>query len=225
MTHNITKDEYLRDPCGTCATAFWKNFCFKKPCGVKVVHERDLVNTFGEDCGESYDIARYFRLMHNLQGIGSRDLHGDYYFQTVNIQSQLATVAHFINRCYDDIHITPEQVCKWTQYKVFDNDLWIFIYEMSSPYPAALGIGDFDADIKEGSLEWIQTLPEKRGRGLGRALVCEMLLRLAPKASFVTVSGRADSKTNPEALYRKCGFKGEDIWCVLTPGNDRFVQH
>ena len=211
MTHNITKDQYLHDPCGTCATAFWKNSYFKKPNDVQIVHERDLPANI-----DNFRIERYFRLLHNLISIEPRNLPDNFYFQTVNINSQLGTVAHLINRCYDDICVTPQQVEKWTKYKVFDNNLWIFIYEMSSSYPVALGIADFDCDIGEGSLEWIQALPEKRGKGLGQALVAELLLRLAVIADFVTVSGKTDSETNPEMLYRKCGFKGEDIWCVLA---------
>ena len=215
MTHNITKDQYLLDPCGTCATAFWKNTFFKKPGDVQIIHERNLQTTTANR--DAFDIVRYFRLMHDLKNISARSLPADYYFQTVNIETQKGTVAHLINRCYESTNVTQEQVEKWSKYKVFDNDLWIFIYETSSPYPAALGIADFDDTIKEGSLEWIQTLPEERGKGFGQALVGELLLRLAPKAKFVTVSGKADNKTNPEALYRKCGFNGEDIWCVLTP--------
>ena len=35
------------------------------------------------------------------------------------------------------------------------------------------------------------------------------------KADFVTVSGECDNPTNPETLYRKCGFNGNDIWYVF----------
>ena len=213
MTQSITQDKYLGDPCGTCATAFWKNSCFKKPKGVKIMHEKDFQPAYEKD----FHVTRYFRLIHNLQRIETGSLHKSYYFQTVNTHTQKGTVAHLINRCYENANITLKQVDKWTKYKVFDNNLWIFIYETSSPYPVALGIADFDDEIKEGSLEWIQTLPEERGKGLGQALVTELLLRLMSKANFVTVSGQKDNKTNPEALYRKCGFTGEDIWCVLTP--------
>ena len=212
-THGITRDEYLRDPCGTCATPFWKNAFFKKTDGMQVVHQKDMheINTDG------FHVERYFRLVHSLRSITARGMPDGFYFQTVNTQTQLGTVAHLINNCYEDMFITTEQVEKWTKYKVFDNNLWIFIYEMPSSYPVALGIADFDSIIKEGSLEWIQVIPGKRGLGLGQAIVTELLTRLAPKAQFATVSGRTSNKTNPEGLYRKCGFTGEDIWCVLTP--------
>lgn len=69
--------------------------------------------------------------------------------------------------------------------------------------------------IKEGALEWIQVLPEYHGNKLGKALVIELLKRLKPYARFTTVSGELDNKTNPERLYRRCGFIGDDIWHIL----------
>ena len=211
--HNITRDEYLANPCGTCSVAFWKNSYFKKPDGVQLIHEKALppVNL------DNFKIARYFRLSHNLQKINAPGLPKGYHFQSVDVAQQTATVADFINRCYENTKLTPDKVAAWTNYKVFDNDLWLFIYETASSTPAALGIADFDAAIGEGSLEWIQVLPEKRGKGLAKALVNELLSRLRHKAKFATVSGETDNPSNPEALYRKCGFKGGDVWCLLTP--------
>ena len=62
-------------------------------------------------------------------------------------------------------------------------------------------------EIGEGSLEWIQVLPEYRGQGLGTKLVLELLCRLKDKAAFVTVCGEVDnpirSFKNEEAHQRK----------------------
>lgn len=33
-------------------------------------------------------------------------------------------------------------------------------------------------------------------------------------SNFVTVSGSLDNKTNPEVLYRKCGFIDNDVWYI-----------
>ncbi|MGL5087309.1 MAG: GNAT family N-acetyltransferase [Clostridium sp.] len=65
-------------------------------------------------------------------------------------------------------------------------------------------------------LEWIQILPEYRGLRLGKAIVMRLLLNMCKQVDFVTVSGKVDNKTNPEKLYRKCGFEGKDIWHVIT---------
>ena len=36
-------------------------------------------------------------------------------------------------------------------------------------------------------------------------------------ARFATVSGKTNDPSDPERLYRKCGFAGADIWHILTP--------
>ena len=77
------------------------------------------------------------------------------------------------------------------------------------------GIADFDAEAKEGVLEWIQVLPECRGRKAGQFIVNELLRRMADRAAFATVSGRVNNAASPELLYRKCGFTGDDVWHIL----------
>ena len=69
--------------------------------------------------------------------------------------------------------------------------------------------------IPEASLEYIQVLPEYRGRGLGECIVLELLTRLHGCVEFTTVSGEVESRTNPEGLYRRCGFRGDDVWWLL----------
>ena len=51
--------------------------------------------------------------------------------------------------------------------------------------------------------------------GLGTALVLELLRRLQDRAEFVTVSGEVNNPSNPQRLYRKCGFAGSDVWWLL----------
>jgi len=210
LTHIITKEQYINDPCGVCSTAFWKNTFFQKPNEIQIIHENELSTLDSSD-----NITRYFRLLHNMESINTVDLSEGFYFQTVHVTTQEEMVADIINLCYEDIEVTSEQINEWTKYSVFDNELWVFVYKEGSESPVALGIADFDKEIKEGSLEWIQVIPEKRGLGLGQAIVNELLFRLKGKASFVTVSGLSEDKSNPESLYRKCGFTGDDIWCVL----------
>ena len=77
-------------------------------------------------------------------------------------------------------------------------------------------ISDFDKELHEGILEWIQVIPAYRGQKIGQLLVNELLKRMANIAKFATVSGKVNNPTSPEMLYRKCGFVGNDIWHVLT---------
>lgn len=77
------------------------------------------------------------------------------------------------------------------------------------------GIAEYDREIGELILEWIQVLPEYRGKGVGRAIVKTILNRKRGIAQFATVSGKAGGDSGPEKLYRSCGFVGRDYWHVL----------
>ncbi len=59
------------------------------------------------------------------------------------------------------------------------------------------------------------TAKENREKGLGQFIENELLWRMKDRAKFVTVSGKIDNATNPEMLYRKCGFTGNDVWHIL----------
>ncbi|MCC8072948.1 MAG: GNAT family N-acetyltransferase [Clostridiales bacterium] len=72
-----------------------------------------------------------------------------------------------------------------------------------------------DDETKEGILEWIQVVPGFRKKGIGTAIVNQLLYRLSLIADFATVSEKVKNETKPEKLYRKCGFVGNDIWHIL----------
>lgn len=97
----------------------------------------------------------------------------------------------------------------------------IFIVDKEKKRPIALGIAGFDQDMQEGVLEWIQVLPEYRGQGVGKVVVNTLLERLRLIANFVTVSGQIENLTNPEKLYRSCGFQGKDIWHIISHNKNK----
>jgi len=166
-----------------------------------------------------YRLARpYFRLIynHSFQRIAPYALPAGFWIKDSGVAAdsgEFAEISDFIGRCYRDMHPSAEIIESWTTHPVFDSSLWIWI--MDHNIPAALGIAEFDGSVPEGSLEWIQVLPEYQGRGLGKALVLELLNRLKGRAAFTTVSGEVDNVTNPERLYRSCGFEGDDVWWLL----------
>jgi GNAT superfamily N-acetyltransferase len=161
----------------------------------------------------------YFRLIHRQNkpvvrtplpiGFSIMDVDID-----VNIQRDAQRVSDLIGRCYRDIHPTVEAVTRWTEHPVFEPTLWIWVIDDATGVPIGLGIAEIDQTILEGSLEWIQVLPEYRGKGIGKCIVQELLSRLEKWVKFTTVAGEVDNATNPEALYRSCGFTGSDIWWV-----------
>ncbi|MCL2753073.1 MAG: GNAT family N-acetyltransferase [Defluviitaleaceae bacterium] len=206
----ITVGQYIDDPCKTCATAFWKEAYFPKPDNIEILHEQSV------DKNRAAKYTQYFRLIHHL----SENQHSypsvGFAVKNVNLLQEANFVSDFINRCYVGYSQSKETVLRWAQYPVYDEDLWIWIWDETTNAPVALGIADFDVSIGEGSLEWIQVLPEYRGRGFGQLVVNELLARLKTKAKFVTVSGEVNSDAKPEELYRKCGFVGNDIWYVKS---------
>lgn len=160
-------------------------------------------------------IKPFFSIRHDHQNISSYVLPNDFSIKEANPEEECTEISDFISRCYRDLHPTPETVLSWTKHEVFDCNLWIWIIDQQKNIPAALGIAEFDPKVPEGALEWIQVLPEYQGRGLGKVLVLELLKRLEGRAAFTTVSGEVDNVTNPERLYRSCGFVGNDVWWLL----------
>jgi len=134
----------------------------------------------------------------------------------VDVQSgEEAQVASFLQRCYPGLRLSADAVAQWRLREVFDSRLWIWAVRETDRRRVGLGIAERDVSIGEGSLEWIQVLPEARQLGLASALVRELTSRLLEKCRFVTVSGRVTDDGAAERLYRRCGFAGSDVWWLM----------
>lgn len=103
----------------------------------------------------------------------------------------------------------------YQKHSVYCPDLWLAVRDDRTGRVAASGIGELDSEIGEGVLEWIQVSDYCRKMGIGSCVVQELLLLMKKRANFATISGRCNNFTHPEALYRKCGFEGNDIWHIL----------
>ena len=205
----LKKEEYLKSPCSVSSLPFWKARNLSVPDNMLILHNSE----FSEKYLENYIDERYFRLLSNMKNLSRNPVPG--FSAAAAAESDFKIMADIINRSYDDIEITPECLFELTETPVYAQNLWVLIKDIEDGKTAACGIADFDEEIGELVLEWIQVLPEYRGRGLGKMLVNELLCRMYGKAKFATVSGKADGSSNPEELYRKCGFAGDDIWHVL----------
>ena len=210
LEYAIVAREYLNNPCGTYSIPYWKQKHIQIQENMKILHDRE----FEEELLLEYNDEKYFRLSHDLKDI-PQVTYDEYRIETASVED-IPLVQELINRSYQDLSVSCEQLLSYTKSEVYDENLWIIVFEKSNNRPVACGIAELDKEIKEGVLEWIQVLPEYRGKKLGQLLVNELLTRLQGKADFVTVSGKVDNATKPERLYRKCGFTGEDIWHVLT---------
>jgi len=158
----------------------------------------------------------YFRLIHRQKKTEMKEpTPTGFSIHEVNIQQEAQMVSELIGQCYQDMHPRVEEIMSWVNHPVFDPALWVWVMDDSKGIPIGLGIAEIDHDTLEGSLEWIQVLPRYRGRGIGKCIVQELLFRLEKRVKFTTVAGEVDNKTDPEGLYRSCGFKGGDIWWVF----------
>ena len=174
---------------------------------MRIVHDRDYLPD------AHYVDEPYFRLLHPLTEMAPRD---PAFCCKVAEEADVPVMAELINRCYDDLSVTAEQMMQYRRTAAFAPELWLIVYDARTKECVGCGIADIDPEAGEGVLEWIQVLPEHRGRGAGKFIVNELLRRMAGTATFATVSGRVNNGTNPERLYRKCGFTGADVWHILT---------
>lgn len=204
----ISREQYLRDPCGTASIPYWKAVRTVIPGHMRILHHSEfrpeMRNAFTTD-------EPYFRLKHDLMGLTRPEVPEGF----VVSGASPAEFAEHINGCYSGMGLSADELVDYTRRPVYCPELWLSLREKSTGEIVATGIGEVDGDIGEGTLEWIQVSAQYRGRGLGRFLVSELLWRLEKRARFATVSGQCNNPTNPEKLYRKCGFTGDDVWHVM----------
>lgn len=205
----ITLTEYLNNPCGTLSIPYWKAKRITIPPDMKILHDRD----FSSDILSDYTDEEYFRLYHSLKYIPK--IVTDNFVITTATRRDIKTIVQIINDSYTDISVNKELIKSYTQTPVYDENLWIMVKEKATKKIVGCGLADYDTEAKEIVLEWIQVLPEYRGKKIGQLIVTELLFRMKDVADFATVSGKVDNTTNPEALYRKCGFVGNDVWHIL----------
>ncbi len=207
----LSLQAYLADPCGTASLPYWKCRTIAVPPHMKIVHERD----YRPEWYPEYRDEPYFRLFHDLKHIQPRTAPEIEILSGADPGTNNAFV-QLINASYTDLSVSEEQIEGYRHTPVYCPDLWILLRERQTGTIVAGGIADLDRDIGEGILEWIQVLPTYRGRGYGQITVNHLLSAMQHTAQFATVSGKCSNPTHPEALYRKCGFTGQDIWHILT---------
>ncbi len=208
----ISVSDYLRDPCGSLSIPYWKALQITLPDNMKILHQRE----FSEELLRKYDDEVYFRLIHRLQNIQDITQANVYIITASSDKKDIEKIADIINRCYDDIKVDRKYLESLIKTPAYMPSLWIFAAEPNTGEKVGCAIGDYDPQCREMILEWVQVLPEYRRQGIGKFLVQQLLLRSPEEAKFSTVSGKVANLSNPEALYRSCGFEGQDYWHILT---------
>ena len=206
----VSLQRYLSDPCGTASIPYWKYKSIAVPPNTVIVHQREMNNDLLLD----HHDEPYFRLYRDLKNIRQTAMPE---VEVIPGSTLVSEFVQLINGSYTDLRVTPEQIESYRHTPVYCPDLWILLKEKRTQTILAGGIADYDQEIGESNLEWIQVLPPYRGKGYGQFVVNMLLSKMKNTAKFATVSGKINDPTNPERLYRKCGFTGTDVWHVLTP--------
>lgn len=202
----ISFSEYLADPCGALSIPYWKAKNIQIPDHMRIVHDRE----FDPRLLAEFEDTVYFRLKHDLQRIPPQP-EG---IRMVTAQrADCDKIASMINESYEDIRTTAADITALTRTPVYAPALWIIAEDDPSGETLGCAMADFDPEAGELILEWVQVLPRFRRRGVGAAMVGELLRRASEQAKFATVSGKEPAAL---ALYRRCGFTGFDFWHVMT---------
>lgn len=203
----ITKSQYLANPCRAASIPYWKAKSLILPEEILIIHDDD----FRPSEYAQYTDEPYFRLFHSLKHLSPPQIPEGFRLCDITMKE----FADHINSCYDGIGVSESELHGCTMRPVYDAALWLAVKDVRSGAVAATGIAELDREIGEGILEWIQVSQAYRRCGLGRYLVSELLWRMRDRADFATVSGQCGNPSNPEQLYRTCGFTGTDIWHIL----------
>lgn len=204
------KADYLADPIGTSALAYWKRH-HPIPSRVKVYHERD----YRPELAEGKQVERYFRLVHLLSYIRPFSIPQGLIIRQLT-DSDDAALMEQINQAYYDQGISVDQakIEDWKAFPVYYPEGWLGLFQGDELLASV--ICEYDPEIKEGIVDWLQVSYKHQGQGFGKLILLAALQRLKQKADFVTVSGSLDNENYPEAVYRKCGFIGQDIWYIVV---------
>ena len=207
MIKQMTIEEYLSDPCSASSLPLWKTETINVPDSLLIIRD----DAFIADQFTEYNDAPYFKVIHRLSGISEQHLNGKFQLVSASVEDY----AQHIHTCYG-WEITAMDLKAYMSHPVYHPDLWLAVKDMETGQIIASGIAELDARIGEGILEWIQVSPNYRRMGFGKYIVQELLWRMKDRASFVTVSGELNNKSNPLALYLRCGFTHTVIWHILS---------
>lgn len=205
----ISIKDYKKNPCRVSSIPYWKTKSVTIPSNIKIIHN----NEFDEKLLDNYIDRKFFRLIHNLSNIPEP------YIPEIELEviqpNRINELVDMINRSYAhaEARVSEDYVRSLTTIQVYCPESWIGAI-LNERLIGSI-ICDFDIEVGEAVIEWLQVLPEYRGKGIASALICKALKTMRSVANFATVSGECDNITNPEKVYRSCGFDGDDVWHIL----------
>ncbi len=159
------------------------------------------------------NINGIIRVSNFLSDLKEVNLPDNLQFKKVRYNQENA-VSNFISLCYEDLNIKKEFIKKIKLHPTFNKDYWWWLVDENQK-KLALAIGEYDEEINEGSLEWIQVHPEHRRKGYGTLIVNKLLNEMNKKCDFVTASTEHFQSKSVEKFYMKNGFKNKETWWIV----------
>ena len=86
-------------------------------------------------------------------------------------KSSIDDFVNQINSSHEDEVLTVSELESYKKKPVYDEELRICLYDKKNDAIVATGIAEFDDEIKEGYLDWIQVSEQYRRKCLGKAIV------------------------------------------------------
>lgn len=104
---------YKDNPCGVLSIPYWKNKNIRIPQNMCIVHDTEYIKgNYSEYCDEPY-----FRLYHSLENIQDVPLDGISIVSAIH--DDIPLFVDIINKSYNDLSVTYEQLNGYTQTEVF----------------------------------------------------------------------------------------------------------
>lgn len=153
------------------------------------------------------------KVYNSLEGLKELNLPNNLHFKKVR-HNQDNSVSEFISLCYDELSIKKEFIQRIKLHPTFDKSFWWWLTDKDNN-KIALAIGEYDEDINEGSMEWIQVHPDYRKKGYGSLIVNKLLNEMSKKCSFVTASTEHFQSKIVEDFYKKNGFTNKETWWIV----------
>ncbi|MBN2794669.1 MAG: hypothetical protein JXR88_04635 [Clostridia bacterium] len=90
--------------------------------------EKNNLLVYSHPMKEKHDFNErcYFKLYHDLNYLAPVKSRERDFFHQVQ-ESEYQAVADFINRCYENTHLSVEQIHAWTKESVHDPKLWVWL--------------------------------------------------------------------------------------------------
>jgi len=101
---------------------------------------------------EFSNVSTYFRIIYTHEEVLKTELPDSFSFKNVDTGRECQEVSDLIGKCYEDLKPSADEVASWTANEVFDQKLWVWVFDEEKKDYVGLGIAEIDETVPEASL-------------------------------------------------------------------------